>query len=467
MEKNNSSERPEVYALRQEGGDWLISRRDFLKAAGLGAAALSAGMGSGCSRSKPLDDICREITTTQGPIKSLFTSQDGKYLLSLDIGKNLQQVEQNVLSCWDFENHGLIGKQTWRKESGAHEYNMRFAVACIEGKQIIAVREKENSNVYELPGRDSGEFEYIGFVSLPDSGNPESFLIDSGKNLYGANYDNVRLYGNAKGWDYETEELLLDEIPRDNRVAEIRLFDQERKLFIRFRNTINTIELEQGWGVLDLESRELKVFDGFCWDFAILSDQKRALICTRSKYRLVSLEDGTTIWEQDKPDPENQLSAINSAAVSPDGETGIILCELDSLYTIYLISLADGSRIRSFELGKRQGGARNFAGPVVNNAGTQVAVAVENNLFFFSLPDLRLIACPVDLDILWYKNKGIEVTGTDPVTGEEYRYTTVCGAAIPKGAVCTCNCVAGSSCACVGHKSSGGSSGSSHYWHPN
>ena len=37
MEKNNSSERPEVYALRQEGGDWLISRRDFLKAAGLGA----------------------------------------------------------------------------------------------------------------------------------------------------------------------------------------------------------------------------------------------------------------------------------------------------------------------------------------------------------------------------------------------------------------------------------------------
>ena len=93
MEKNNSSERPEVYALRQEGGDWLISRRDFLKAAGLGAAALSAGMGSGCSRSKPLDDICRKITTTQGPIKSLFTSQDGKYLLSLDIGKNLQQVE--------------------------------------------------------------------------------------------------------------------------------------------------------------------------------------------------------------------------------------------------------------------------------------------------------------------------------------------------------------------------------------
>ena len=86
----------------------------------------------------------------------------------MDIGKNLQQVEQNVLSCWDFENHGLIGKQTWRKESGAHDYNMRFAVACIEGKQIIAVREKGSNNVYELPGRDSGEFEYIGFVSLQE-----------------------------------------------------------------------------------------------------------------------------------------------------------------------------------------------------------------------------------------------------------------------------------------------------------
>lgn len=468
MGKKNSSEHPEVYAIRQDGGDWQISRRNFLKAAGLGAAAISAGLESGCSRSKPLDNICRESTTTQGAIKSLFTSQDGKYLLSFDIGTNIKNVEQNVVSCWDFENHGLIGKQAWKKGSGAHEYNMRFAVACIDGKQIIAEWEKGYCNVYELPDRKSGEFRFEGSVSLPNSGNPETFLIDSSKNLYGAYYDNVHLYGNAERWDYETDELLLGEFPKDNRVAEIQLFDQERKLFIRFRDTIDIIELEHGWGVLDLESRDLKVFDGFCWDFAILSNQKHALICTREKYRLASLEDGTTLWEQDKPDPDNPLSYINSAAVAPDGTIGIILCEVDSVYTIYLISLEDGSRLQSYELGKRQGGARNFAGPVVNNDSTQVAVALEKNLFFFSLPDLRLIACPVDLNVLWYKNKGIEVTGTDPVTGEEYKYTTVCGAAIPKGAVCSCNCVAGSLCACVGHKSSGGSSGSSsHYWHPN
>ena len=48
MGKQNSGEKPEIYAIRKEGGDWQISRRDFLKAAGIGAAAVSAGL-SGCS----------------------------------------------------------------------------------------------------------------------------------------------------------------------------------------------------------------------------------------------------------------------------------------------------------------------------------------------------------------------------------------------------------------------------------
>ena len=42
-EMKDQKERPEVYALRQDRGDWQISRRDFLKAAGFGAAALGIG----------------------------------------------------------------------------------------------------------------------------------------------------------------------------------------------------------------------------------------------------------------------------------------------------------------------------------------------------------------------------------------------------------------------------------------
>ena len=40
---NNNKERPEVYAIRQDGENWQLSRRDFLKAAGIGAAAVSFG----------------------------------------------------------------------------------------------------------------------------------------------------------------------------------------------------------------------------------------------------------------------------------------------------------------------------------------------------------------------------------------------------------------------------------------
>lgn len=47
--------------------------------------------------------------------------------------------------------------------------------------------------------------------------------------------------------------------------------------------------------------------------------------------------------------------------------------------------------------------------------------------------------------------KGIEYTETDIVTGETYTTTLPCGAALPNGAVYTCNCVAGrGGCACVG-----------------
>ena len=55
MDRENSSERPEVYALRKDGGNWQLSRRDFLKAAGVGAAVLGVGSGSGCSREKPTE----------------------------------------------------------------------------------------------------------------------------------------------------------------------------------------------------------------------------------------------------------------------------------------------------------------------------------------------------------------------------------------------------------------------------
>ena len=46
MSGQTKKEKPEVYALRQDGGGWQFSRRDFLKAAGIGAAAVGIGLNS-------------------------------------------------------------------------------------------------------------------------------------------------------------------------------------------------------------------------------------------------------------------------------------------------------------------------------------------------------------------------------------------------------------------------------------
>ena len=87
----------------------------------------------------------------------------------------------------------------------------------------------------------------------------------------------------------------------------------------------------------------------------------------------------------------------------------------------------------------------------VTNDGTAFAAAAGKSILFISLPDFEILGCPVDLKEMKDDTKGIEIKGTDPATGRTITYTLPCGSPIPAGAVCVCNCVAGSVCSCVGH----------------
>jgi len=107
-------------------------------------------------------------------------------------------------------------------------------------------------------------------------------------------------------------------------------------------------------------------------------------------------------------------------------------------------------------------------------------------LRLFSLNDGKEAACMVDLQASAEDFEGIEYSVD--VEGETVTYTLPCGSPIPAGAVCVCNCVAGSGCACVGHTTcscvghttcscvgdvcscvshSSGCSAVYHYWYPN
>ncbi len=74
MDGQKSSESPEVYALRQESGNWRISRRIFLKAAGIGTVVLGTGLNSGCSPKKPTDTGETEPVSTEDDNRTMELS---------------------------------------------------------------------------------------------------------------------------------------------------------------------------------------------------------------------------------------------------------------------------------------------------------------------------------------------------------------------------------------------------------
>ena len=154
MKEQMNNEKPEVYAIRQESGNWRISRRDFLKTAGAGAAAVSAGLGSGFvqpafgASEKDLDDVCESAYSHQSRIDDLFVSADGKYLLSYSY-----ESTGDRLKCWDFDTFVLAG---WKK---FNRKPYHLTAGFINGKSCAVNKSAENllsgtAGCRESEGRD-------------------------------------------------------------------------------------------------------------------------------------------------------------------------------------------------------------------------------------------------------------------------------------------------------------------------
>ncbi len=460
--KNN--ERPEVYALRQESGNWQISRRDFLKAASIGTAALGIGLNSRfvspVSAAESLEELCKNALAHQSNITDLRISPDGSYLFSID--------EDSKMKCWDMESHALL---TYREDSGkAKTFD---CTASIDGEEVVlkadgdkGVRGYQLSVLEEIAGRIAETSENTGAIKSVAWSRDGFLYAVTDKYI-------IRLtYNDAEPW-FANEEILYASL------------DKVEKLGVFYDDSILFILKEKGYAVLDLETGEMKDLEkNSAYDaFAPFEDGNEVLICGKNSdaYRYVSMTDGSVLWE-------NKLGHnITAAAVTPDGSCGILLGN-DKL--IRLISMKDGAVVNRLEAGSVP-----LARIAVSPDGSQCAVAVGKSILFLSLPDLRILGCPVDLLDMKKETKGIEVKGTDPLTGQTITYTLPCGAPIPEGAVCICNCVEGkvctcdTVCSCVGHKictcdtvcscvgykictcdtvcSCVGHVVTSHYWHPN
>ena len=123
----NKNERPEVYALRQDGMTWQLSRRDFLKAAGLGAAVMGVGMNTRFVKpahaASDLTTLCKSAPAHQNTIIDLMISADGKHLFSFDSASQQK--------CWDYSSHAL------EKSEKAKDINEELlAMAFINGNSL-------------------------------------------------------------------------------------------------------------------------------------------------------------------------------------------------------------------------------------------------------------------------------------------------------------------------------------------
>lgn len=445
MSGQTKKEKPEVYALRQDGGGWHFSRRDFLKAAGIGAAAVGIGLNSRFVRpASAADDIyslCSNSLAHSEEITHLLLSPDGKYLLSRDSG--------GLMKCWNFQNYALAGsvKNAFKKNAPkVTGYNRSDPVVFSEKFEFYTLPLSNNSSMKS--------------PIVPDT-DLSVWTIDQESNI--CSVQDGALYMNRASDSYTNNQKVCD---LEGKVRSIQYLAGSNKFFL---------QLEKGFAVLDPVSGEQRTFEAPCSYYAVAPGEARVLLGDSSGCRLCSLVDGSVIWEQD-------LSGLSAAAVTPDGSVGIVS---DSAFHVRLISMADGSVLHDKACGVKTDRTPQIA---VAKDGSKFAFAVGKSILFFSLPDLKVIGCPVDLDEMKEDTEGIQIKQTDAVTGQTVTVTLPCGSPIPAGAVCVCNCVAGHVCSCDGHvvctcdtvrapcscdghcscntvctcDSQGG-----HYWHPN
>jgi WD40 repeat protein len=161
---------------------------------------------------------------------------------------------------------------------------------------------------------------------------------------------------------------------------------------------------------------------------------------------------------------------VNAVALSPDGR--------------FLVSGGDDNAVKLWSLLKnqaiksRKGHLKPVLAVVIGPDGRWlVSGGADKTIQLWSMPEGNHKACLLDLKASPRDAKGIQYRARNEL-GETVTYTLPCGAPIPAGSVCVCNCVPGSACSCVGHSSCscvghtgrGGSTCSCvpvHYWHPN
>ncbi len=390
---------PEVYLLTREDTRWAFSRRDVMGAAA--AAAVAAAKSAQAQ-------ACSEALSHTNYVCDLAFTRDSRTLVSLGNDRTMKywRVPEGAL----FKTLTLKSMINWQMSISPDGERL----VMVSGGNSVALRTFPEGE--ELPGLE-GHTDVVRAVAF----SPDGRWLASG------------------GWD-----------------SKVRLWSWPEGRLVKTLSTIGWVEqiafspdgeLVAAWTRSERvyvwscpEGRELNRMDESTAVVAFTPDGQ-ALITGGKDLRLWSLPGKTLLKTLEGHD-----SSIKNVGFTLDGRL-MISASYDK--TIRFWSMPDGSPVRTLS-----GHTSMIEAMAISPDGRLLATGgYDKTIRLWSLPGGNYLGCPTDLTIQSGTNQGLQYS-QDGVT-----CTLPCGASIPAGAVCTCNCVPIKGCSCVGYTGGGGGGG--------
>lgn len=424
---------PQIYAVTTlETGEYRFSRRDFLRAAGiLGAAGALAGC-SGSNHPIPtvpppesalnpanMESYCANYLSHTGTVKAVAVTPDGTLLISCGVDK--------LIRIWALEG----------------EYRGRL-LNTLDGHEGTV------NALVVMPGGDmfiSGGDDKIILWSLPDGRKMKTLdraasalaLSADGAVLASGREEQIALWSMPDGY-------LLNTLDAHTGGINALAFSADGTMLASAGNDL-TVKLwtlpEGGRPVSSTQRRAVQAL-GFNGQTLLIGADPIQQIDMIERASLPSLRVG---------------APVTAMAINADGT---LLATGDEDGSIKVWTLPDGTLQESHIA--RHIGSRDPVTALAFTGEKLVAVYFANApIQVRTVQNLAFETCMIDMAALPKERHGTQVE-MEGVAGILF---LPCGAAIPAGAVCTCNCVSGTACGCVGYGTGRSGSRTGAYWYPN